>query len=84
MCSSSRYWCGCVPWRDARAELLLRIRKHQKGVSLPRMSIRLSQMMIRAADIISAQLDSISTNDATLFRQLVTEHLPEVLPGHGR
>jgi glutamate dehydrogenase len=61
------------------AELLLRIRRHQKGVPLPEMSIRLSQMMIRAADAIETSINEMSREDADLFRQLVVEHVPPVL-----
>lgn len=61
------------------AELLLRIQKHQKGTPLPQMSIRLSQMMIVAADAIVQQIDRLKPEDGELFRQLVIDHLPPIL-----
>ena len=61
------------------AELLLREVRYHPGTSLPDLSIRLSQVMIRASDAIESALESIADSDDQLFRELVIEHLPAVL-----
>ena len=61
------------------AELLARVHAHRPHVPLPEVSTRISRVMIRTSDAIEASIDQLDTEDTALMRQLVTEHLPQVL-----
>ena len=61
------------------AELLLRVHNHMPHVSLPRLSIRLSEVMMRTADAIAGALENLPAAHHGLARQLVIDHLPEIL-----
>ena len=61
------------------AELLVRVHRHQPNISLPEMSIRLSKVMLRTAAAIEPGIDSMNDADQLLLKELVIEHLPEVL-----
>jgi glutamate dehydrogenase len=61
------------------AELLMRLHRYHPHVSLPRMSTRLSQVMIRTADAIESAVEALHQTDETLVRQLVLDHLPAIL-----
>jgi len=61
------------------AELLLRVHNHMPHVSLPKLSIRLSEVMIRTADAIDEALEKAPKKYESLARQLVVDHLPPIL-----
>ncbi|MCH8823033.1 MAG: NAD-glutamate dehydrogenase [Planctomycetes bacterium] len=61
------------------AELLLRLHRHYPPVPLPAISERLSRVMIRAADAIEEAIEDLENKNSQLVRQLVIDHLPEVL-----
>lgn len=59
------------------AELLVRVARHHPHVPLPTVSTRLSRVMIRTADAIEDSI--VKMGDDSCMRELVTEHLPDVL-----
>jgi glutamate dehydrogenase len=61
------------------AELLLRVHNHMPHLSLPRLSIRLSEVMMRTADAIAGALDHLPDHYRDVARQLVIDHLPSIL-----
>ncbi len=61
------------------AELLLRVHNHMPHVSLPKLSIQLSEVMMRTADAIAVALDDLPAPQMQLARQLVIDHMPKVL-----
>lgn len=61
------------------ADLLVRIHRHHPHVPLPTMSTRLSRVMIRTADAIESALERLMPTHRELLRQLVLDHVPQVV-----
>lgn len=61
------------------AELLVRVHDHMPHVSLPKLSVKLSEVMMRTGDAIAEALETLPKNDMEIVRSLVLDHLPKVL-----
>lgn len=60
-------------------ELLLRVHNHMPHVSLPKLSVRLSEVMMRTGDAIAEALETLPESEMEVVRSLVLDHLPPIL-----
>ncbi|MCB0166823.1 MAG: NAD-glutamate dehydrogenase [Anaerolineae bacterium] len=61
------------------AETLFREHLHKPDVPLPELSTRLSNVIIRATDILSDRIPALRETDNELTRSIVEQHIPPIL-----